>query len=92
MAKLEKYNGSVQLMAGITQKGGGDFALVDANAVQTREDGTRLDDELAEIKNSIDNIPQSDSVVLTQEEYDGLRADGRLVATTKYFIYEEVIE
>lgn len=46
MAKLTNYNGSVELMAGITQKGGGDFALIDANAVQTREDGTRLDTEL----------------------------------------------
>lgn len=46
MAKLENYKGSVELIAGITQKGGGDFALVEANAVQTREDGTRLDAEL----------------------------------------------
>ena len=50
MAKLKNYNGSVQLMAGITQKGGGDFALIDANAVQTQEDGTRLDSELEEIR------------------------------------------
>jgi hypothetical protein len=40
-------------MAGITQKGGGDFAMVEAGAVQTREDGTRLDAELAAILASL---------------------------------------
>ena len=65
MAKLENYNGSVQLMAGITQKGGGDFALIDANAVQTREDGTRLDAELQEIHNST-----WDHIITTEDEFD----------------------
>ena len=46
MPKLNNYNGSVALMAGITQKGGGDFAMVEAHAVQTGEDGKRLDEEL----------------------------------------------
>jgi hypothetical protein len=50
MSKLENYNGSVQLMAGITQKGGGNFALIEAAAVQTKEDGTRLNTELEEIR------------------------------------------
>lgn len=65
MAKLNNYNGSVELMAGITQKGGGDFALIDASAVQTGEDGTRLDTELealgaalAEISEAIAKKPQ----------------------------------
>ena len=56
MAKLEKYNGSVQLMAGITQKGGGDFALIEANAIQTKDDGTRLDSELTEIHTQITDL------------------------------------
>lgn len=56
MAKIENYNGSVSLIAGITQKGGGDFALVEANAVQTREDGTRLDTELGTINDSINTL------------------------------------
>lgn len=56
MAKLENYNGSVELMAGITQKGGGDFALVEANAVQTNEDGMRLDVALEELYNLINKI------------------------------------
>lgn len=54
MAKLENYNGSVPLIAGITQDGG-DFALIEANAVQTREDGTRLDEELAQIAEGVAN-------------------------------------
>lgn len=56
MAKLENYNGSVELMAGITQKGGGDFALVEANAVQTKEDGTRLDAALEELYSLVAKI------------------------------------
>ncbi len=56
MAKLGNYNGSVSLMAGITQKGSGTFALIEANAVQTREDGTRLDTELDNLKGAVNNI------------------------------------
>ena len=52
MAKLDKYNGSVSLMAGITQMDG-DYALVEAHAVQIDEEGTRLDEELNNIKDSI---------------------------------------
>ena len=56
MAKLENYNGSVQLMAGIIQKGGGDFALIEANAIQTQEDGTRLDAELDKINDKLEEL------------------------------------
>ena len=54
MAKLENYNGSVLLMSGIKQYGH-DGALVEANAVQTKEDGTRLDQELEEIYELLNN-------------------------------------
>ena len=54
MAKLKNYNGSVGLMAGITQKDGSDFAMVEAGAVQTREDGTRLDAELQSFQTIVD--------------------------------------
>ena len=53
MAKLNDYTGSIELIAGIIQKSGGDFALVEANAVQTRDDGTRLDTELTAINSHI---------------------------------------
>ena len=32
------------------------------------------------------------NVPLTQEEYEGLKESGKLVATTRYFIYEDVSE
>lgn len=74
MAKLENYNGSVSLMAGITQKGGGDFAMVEANAVQTREDGTRLDAELEALQNDISEKADSehthDDIYYTEAEVD----------------------
>lgn len=62
MAKLTNYNGSVSLMAGITQKGGGDFALVEANAIQTREDGTRLDAELETLQNLVGDTAVSEQI------------------------------
>jgi hypothetical protein len=46
MAKLENYNGTVDVLAGLRAKGKSDFPLVTAHDVQTREDGTRLDAEL----------------------------------------------
>ena len=74
MAKLENYNGSVSLMAGITQKGGGDFALVEAGAVQTREDGTRLDAELEALQNDVsgksDGDHTHDDLYYTEAEVD----------------------
>lgn len=53
MEKLKNYKGTVKLAAGIIQRDNGDFALVEANAVQTREDGTRLDEELEILKESM---------------------------------------
>ena len=74
MAKLGNYNGSVELMAGITQKGGGDFALVDANAIQTREDGTRLDAELETLQRNIgekaDSGHNHDNLYCTEDDVD----------------------
>lgn len=56
MGKLPGYTGSIDLISGIRQKNSGTFALAEANAIQTRDDGTRLDAELEEIKSSITNI------------------------------------
>lgn len=47
MAKLTNYNGSVELLAGLKQAAGGDFPLMEANAVQVDESGLRLDAALA---------------------------------------------
>lgn len=67
MAKLENYTGSIDLISGLRQKNGGTFPLMDANAVQTREDGTRLDVELDEIKQSIEDKKGS---VIVEVGYD----------------------
>lgn len=56
MGKLPGYTGSIDLISGIRQKNNGTFALAEANAIQTRDDGTRLDAELESIKSSILNI------------------------------------
>lgn len=39
---MAEYDGSIELISGITQKNGGTFPLVDASAVQIDESGTRL--------------------------------------------------
>lgn len=46
MSKLENYTGSVTLISGITQKNGGSFPLVEANAVLVGSDDLRLDEVL----------------------------------------------
>lgn len=44
MAKLESYTGSIELIAGLKPKSGGDFPLVQAHDIQIDEEGTRLDE------------------------------------------------
>lgn len=55
------YNGSVELISGLTQKNGGSFPLVNAPDVQVSEDGTRLDAVLAKITEvqSVDVLPEN---------------------------------
>lgn len=55
MDKLKNYNGHTELGSGLRPMGENDFALAEAHHIQTREDGTRLDVELDEIKQSISN-------------------------------------
>lgn len=50
---LSSYKGSVTLISGIAQANSGDFALMEASAIQTQEDGTRLDTELSSIQTDI---------------------------------------
>lgn len=54
------YNGSVELISGLTQKNGGSFPLVNAPDVQVDADGTRLDAVLAKITEvqSVDALPE----------------------------------
>ena len=55
MSRLESYNGSVPLASGITQYPDEDYALAEAHAIQTQEDGTRLDEELKDIKDVLNS-------------------------------------
>ena len=50
---MARYNGSVELISGITQKNGQDFPLVDASAVQVDDSGKRLDEAL---KDNFDQV------------------------------------
>ena len=61
------YNGSVELISGITQKNGGSFPLMDASAVRV-DDSTRLDVKLAAI--DTDKVDKTD--VIPEEDIDAL--------------------
>ena len=50
---MAKYNGSVELISGITPANGQDFPLVAAHAVQVDDDGTRLDEALKNVGTDI---------------------------------------
>ena len=54
MGKLENYNGSIKIIDGLSPFGE-DYPLMDAHYVQTGENGKRLDAELSDMKQSIDN-------------------------------------
>lgn len=56
---MESYKGSIDLISGLRPKNGGAFPLMEAKDVQTREDGTRLDAELALIWAKIQEIIES---------------------------------
>ena len=42
-----KYNGSIELISGITPKNKGNFPLVNAKDIQVDDEGTRLSDTLS---------------------------------------------
>lgn len=50
---MAKYNGSVELISGVTPANGQDFPLVAAHAVQVDDDGTRLDEALKNVSTDI---------------------------------------
>lgn len=56
---MESYKGSIDLISGLRPKNGGAFPLMEAKDIQTREDGTRLDAELALIWAKIQEIMES---------------------------------
>lgn len=56
---MAEYNGSIELISGITQKGGGTFPLAAAKDIQVDESGKRLDAKLSEQDDEIERIKQS---------------------------------
>ena len=47
---MAKYNGSVELISGITQANNQDFPLMESHAIQVDDEGTRLDEVLDTMK------------------------------------------
>lgn len=61
MARLKNYTGSITLISGLKPRNNGDFPLMEAHDIVVDEDGTRLDEKLA-------NIGSDGSVDLTEIE------------------------
>lgn len=79
MAKLNNYSGSVELIAGIKQKGGGSFAMVEANAVQVDNADKRLDAVLEELNAGLAekaNEEHSHTITANAEDDDVVILEG----------------
>ena len=87
MSKLENYNGSVQLMAGITQKGGEDFALIEANAIQVDENGGRLDEAMEKLV----YLNEEDNENTEVEDPPQIQIDDKLSDTSTNPVQNKVI-
>lgn len=71
MAKNQSYSGTIDLISGLRAKNNGDYPLMDAHDVQTREDGTRLDSELEQLWSAIgDILAKLESGVVTPPSED----------------------
>ena len=65
MAKLENYNGSIEVIAGFKQKNEQDYPLMEAHSVQIDETGKRLDQRLIELAEM--GLTDKDKADLVQE-------------------------
>ena len=77
MAKIQSYQGSIDLISGLRPKNNGDFPLLEAHDVLVDEKGTRLDEK---IKNSI-------QAVLTSDEMDRILADATNADVGSFYLY-----
>lgn len=68
MGKLQNYNGSIELISGITQKNRQDFPLVEANAVQVDEKGTRLNQALNALSESMETKEFKENAITEQNK------------------------
>lgn len=90
MARNESYTGSIDLISGIRPKNGGSFPLVDAHDVQTREDGSRLDEELALIWAKLKEIIESGGVGNTPVSMTVGEMEAMLVSEAENRLVSEV--
>ena len=90
MARNESYTGSIDLISGIRPKNGGSFPLVDAHDVQTREDGTRLDAELALIWAKLKEIIENGGVGNTPASMTVGKMEAMLVSEAESRLVSEV--
>lgn len=68
---MAQYNGTIDLISGIRPKNGGSFPLVDAKDVQVKADGTRLDQELENLHQAVDNAGTVKSVAKKTPDANG---------------------
>ena len=78
------YNGTVELIGGLTPKNNGTFPLVSAKDVQVDDDGVRLNEKLLELADKVEN---AGSVV---EEIDPTVPDWAKEPTKPTYTAEEV--
>lgn len=77
---LSSYKGSVTLISGIKQANNGTFPLLEANAVQVDEDGTRLDAKLTELEGQIEDAASTADIDAITDLY----ADGAGILQAVY--------
>lgn len=73
---MAEYNGSIELISGITQKGGGTFPLASAKDIQVDDEGTRLDAKLTEVDDKLKNPASSLPDVTTADDGKVLGVSG----------------
>lgn len=66
MDKLKNYKGSTELGSGLRPMGDNDFPLAEAHHIQTREDGTRLDEELVMMRET--QFTTDNSLILSEDK------------------------
>ena len=89
MAHNKSYNGSIELASGVKAKNSGTFALVDAEDIQVKEDGTRLPAALDEKVNVNQGAAYSGKALVIDEQGNvvpgeaGVAIDDTLTAPDK---------
>lgn len=87
---MAKYNGTIELISGITQANDQDFPLVDASAVQVDDTGKRLDEALEELSNGGAGGSNLEiDATLTQS---GMAADAKVTGDEIYALKQKRFE